>query len=129
MALYSSKGIISDMSEVTSGVSKTGNEWSRMTLILEVPGYRGTSYKQVFQVAGREINDVLKFRVGDRVEVMFSLYAREWNGKMYNNVDLVSIHELYPKPDETQQIEPTQAEQQPQVESLDPAEHTDDLPF
>lgn len=91
MALYRSIGTISDMSEVSTGTSLKGNTWQRMTLLLDIPGYQGTITKQVFQVFGDLVKDVSLFNHGDKVEVSWSMYAREWNGKWYNSVDLVSI--------------------------------------
>lgn len=129
MALYQSRGRISDMSEVQSGTSKNGYQWQRMTLTLEIPGFQGSVTKQVFQVSGDDVNDVLLYSIGDKVEVSWSMYAREWNGKWYNNVDLVKIKHQ----EETKQDAP--APQQAQIqfnqpqESLNPADHPDDLPF
>lgn len=133
MALYQSKGTISEMSEVQSGTSQNGYQWQRMTIILDIPGYQGSIIKQAFQVTGDDVNDVLLYNIGDRVEVSWSLYARNWNGKWYNNVDLVKIKSL----DEQKQEErpaPVPAPKQPAIfdqpqESLDPADNPDDLPF
>ena len=116
------------MSEVQSGTSKNGYFWQRMTITLEIPGYQGSVYKQVFQVTGDDVNDVLLYNISDRVEVSFSLYAREWNGRWYNNVDLVKI-----KLDEQREENPAPAAKQPEIfpqpqESLDPADNQD-LPF
>ena len=111
MALYFSKGTISDMSEVKSGTSKNGYEWQRMTLILDVPGYQGAVTKQVFNVTGDDVRDVLMYNRGDKVEIGFAIYAREWEGKWYNNVDLVKIR-------------PQEQEESASVEDEDP-----DLPF
>ena len=117
------------MSEVQSGTSKNGYEWQRMTIILDIPGFQGSSIKQAFQVTGDDVNEVLLYNIGDRVEVSWSLYARNWNGKWYNNVDLVKIKSQ----EETKQDAP--APQQAQIqfnqsqESLDPTENPDDLPF
>lgn len=132
MALYHSKGRISDMSEVTSGQSKSGYQWARMTLTLEIPGFQGSVYKQVFQVGTDDINDVLLFSIGDKVDVAFSLYAREWKGKWYNNVDLVKISKV--EDQQEQKPAPVQETPQPQIfdnapESLDPDANPDDLPF
>jgi hypothetical protein len=91
MALYNSKGTISYISEVSSGTSRSGNTWQRLTLHLDIPGFQGAIFKQVFQASGNAVYMVKKYKVGDRVEVSFSLYAREWDGKWYNNVDLVHI--------------------------------------
>ena len=135
MALYQSRGRISDMSEVQSGTSKNGYQWQRMTLTLEIPGFQGSVIKQVFQVTGDDVNDVLLFSIGDKVEVSWSMYAREWNGKWYNNVDLVKIKsQEESKQDAPAPAAPVQAAPQPKLfdkpqESLDPAENPDDLPF
>ena len=135
MALYTSKGRISDMSEVVSGVSQNGNQWQRMTIVLEIPGFQGSVFKQAFQVNGDSVNDVLLYSIGDKVEVSWSMYAREWNGKWYNNVDLVKIkyqEDAQPKP---QQAAPAPAPQPKQgkmdfsQEQLDPDANPDDLPF
>ena len=133
MAIYQSRGRISDMSEVQSGTSKNGYEWQRMTITLEIPGFQGSVIKQVFQVSGNDVNDVCLYNIGDRVEISWSMYAREWNGRWYNNVDLVKIKSL----DEQKQEEkpaPAPAPKQPAIfdqpqESLDPADNPDDLPF
>ena len=130
MALYQSRGRISDMSEVQSGTSKNGYQWQRMTIVLEIPGFQGSVTKQCFQVSGDDVNDVLLFSIGDKVEVSWSMYAREWNGKWYNNVNLVKI-----KHQETRQDAAAQETPAPQTakidfsgDDLDPDRH-EDLPF
>lgn len=119
MAIYISKGIISEMSEVTSGVTQNGKQWQRMTLTLDIPGYQGSITKQVFGVFGDDVNDVLLFSIGDKVEVSWTMYAREWNGRLYNNVDLVKIMPQESKPVATP----------PANDDLDVETHRDDLPF
>lgn len=91
MALNYTKGTISYMSEVTSGTSNSGKEWARMNIMIDIPGYQGSITKLSLQVGMDRINDVLEFKVGDKVEIGWSIYAREWNGKWYNNVDLATI--------------------------------------
>ena len=91
MALYYSKGTISYMSEVTSGTSQSGRDWARMNIMIDIPGFQGTITKLSFQVSTDRIDDVCKFKVGDKVEIGWSIYAREYKGKWYNNVDLGNI--------------------------------------
>ena len=131
MALYSTKGIISGISEVKYGEGKNGTRWQRTTLTLDVPGYQGSVTKQIYQVFGDLVDEVTKFHVGDRVEVSWSMYAREWNGKWYNNVDLVKIKSQ----EETRQDAAAQETPAPQTakidfsgDDLDPDRH-EDLPF
>lgn len=135
MALYNSCGRISEMSEVQSGTSRNGYEWQRMTLVIEIPGFQGAVTKLSFQVSGDSVKDVLLHNIGDMVDVSWIIYAREWNGKWYNNVDLVKIRyqdDAQPAPAH-QPAAPAQAAPQPQLfqkqESLDPADNPDDLPF
>lgn len=126
MAIYYSKGTISHLSEVESGVSRSGKEWQKMTLILEIPGYQGSVTKQVFQVFGKAVDDVLDYAEGDKVEIGWTMYAREWKEKWYNSVDLVNISSADEKT--TTQVNSVQ-KASATAESLNPESHQDDLPF
>lgn len=120
MALYSTKGTISAMSDVTSGVSQSGRGWQRMTLVIDVPAYQGAVIKQAFQVTGESVDDVMNFHLGDKVEVSWTMYAREYNGKWYPNVELVKI---YPQ-DAAAPAPATEAKAQHETNA-----GSDDLPF
>lgn len=91
MALNYTKGTISHMSEVTSGTSKNGYDWARQTILIDIPGFQGSITKLSLQASNEMVNELNNYNVGDKVEVGWSIYAREWNGKWYNNVDLVNI--------------------------------------
>ena len=122
MALFYQRGTIHDMTDVQSGKTASGGEWQRMNLILETPGYQGATYKVVFQVFGDHVKETLLFNRGDKVEVGFSVYAREWNGKWYNNLDLVSIKPITADAGQ----DTTKAAPQAEVEVAD---NDNDLPF
>ena len=79
------------MSEITSGTSTSGRDWARMTIMIYILGFKGSISKISFQVGTDRISDVQEFKVGDKVEIGWSIYAREYNGRWYNNVDLVNI--------------------------------------
>jgi hypothetical protein len=127
MALYYSKGTISYMSEITSGTSTSGRDWARMTIMIDILGYKGSISKLSFQVGTDRISDVQEFKVGDKVEIGWSIYAREYNGRWYNNVDLVNI--------KSQEVQAAVPAPTPAPKSLNniPAEelepHEEDLPF
>ena len=125
MALFYQKGTISDFSEVQSGTTQSGKEWQRMTLILDTPGFQGAVYKMVFQVSGDRVKDVLLFNRGDKVEVAFSIYAREWNGKWYNNVDLVKISHQ----EQGNATAPQAQQEQPAPPANPEDDPANDLPF
>lgn len=119
MAIYYSTGTICTMSDVQSGTSKTGKQWQRMTIVIEIPGYQGATTKQVFQCFGDVVMEVMKFSLGDRVECGFTVYAREWNGRLWNNVDLVKITKKGPD----------QPVPEAPFDDLNPEAHQDDLPW
>lgn len=94
MAIIYTKGTLSEMSEVKSGVSQSGKQWANMSFILDVPGYQGSITKMAINVSGDRINDIKEHKIGDQVEVGWVIYARQWNGKWYNSVDLINIKPL-----------------------------------
>ena len=131
MALYYSKGTISHMSEITSGTSTSGRDWARMTIMIDIPGYQGSISKLAFQVGTDRISDVQEFKIGDKVEIGWSIYAREYKGRWYNNVDLVNIKSqgvqaAAPAPTPAPTPAPRSLNNIPAAE-LEP--HEEDLPF
>ena len=119
------------MSEITSGTSTSGRDWARMTIMIDILGYKGSISKLSFQVGTDRIGDVQEFKVGDKVEIGWSIYAREYNGRWYNNVDLVNIkfqevQAAAPAPSSAPTPAPRSLSNIPAAE-LEP--HEEDLPF
>lgn len=128
MAIIYTKGTLSEMSDIRSGVSQSGNQWANMSIILDVPGYQGTVSKLSINVSGDRINDIMEHKIGDQVEVGWVIYARQWKDKWYNSVDLVNIKPLEQRT--AQAASPASPASAPQGyfnPSLEPQE--DDLPF
>ena len=127
MALYYSKGTISHMSEITSGTSTSGRDWARMTIMIDIPGYQGSISKLAFQVGTDRISDVQEFKVGDKVEIGWSIYAREYNGRWYNNLDLVNIKSQGVQADAPAPTPAPRSLNNIPAAELEP--HEEDLPF
>lgn len=128
MALNYSKGTISYMSEVRSGKSKNGYDWAKQSILLDIPGYHGSITKLSLQASNEMVEELNNYKVGDRVEIGWSIYAREWEGRWYNNVDLVNI-KSQDQQTEQRPARPAPASPEPLIssESLEPQK--DDLPF
>lgn len=92
MALNYVKGIISHLGQVESGTTQNGNSWSRQVVILDVAGFGNTFSKIALTAQNQRVEELQNYQIGDRVEVGYSVTAREWNGKWFNNVDLVNIN-------------------------------------
>lgn len=128
MALNYSKGTISYMSEVRSGKSKNGYDWAKQSILLDIPGYHGSIIKLSLQASNEMVEELNNYKVGDKVEIGWSIYAREWEGRWYNNVDLVNI-KSQDLQTEQRPARPAPASPEPLIssESLEPQK--DDLPF
>ena len=94
MALNRVKGIISHMGEIQQGTSQNGYDWARQIIVLDVASFNGTFSKIALTAQNQRVDDLQEYQIGDRVEVGYSVTAREWDGKWFNNVDLISINFL-----------------------------------
>lgn len=91
MALNYVKGIISHKGEIESGTSQNGYDWARQTIVVDVASF-GNSFSKIALVAQNDrVTELEQYQIGDRVEIGYSVTAREWQGKWYNNVDLINI--------------------------------------
>ena len=131
MALNYTKGTISYMSEVTSGTSKNGYDWARQTILIDIPGIKGSITKLSLQASNEMVDELNNYNVGDKVEVGWSIYAREWNGKWYNNVDLVNIKSQDQQTDQSpaRSSRPAPAPQTMNISASELEPQADDLPF
>lgn len=91
MALNYVKGIISQFGQVESGTTQNGNSWSRQVVVLDVAGFGNSFSKIALTAQNQRVEELQGYQIGDRVEVGYSVTAREWNGKWLNNVDLINI--------------------------------------
>ncbi|MBQ5593890.1 MAG: DUF3127 domain-containing protein [Bacteroidales bacterium] len=91
MALNYVKGIISQFGQVESGTTQNGNSWSRQVVVLDVAGFGNSFSKIALTAQNQRVEELQDYQIGDRVEVGYSVTAREWNGKWFNNVDLINI--------------------------------------
>lgn len=94
--LHEVKGTISGFGEIKKWASQDGSRsGANMKLTIDVPtGGRGGFYKILFNCDEKTIDKLRHLPIGTPINVKFSLYARDWNGKLYNNVDLVDFAEL-----------------------------------
>lgn len=91
MALNYVKGTISHMGEVQQGTSQNGYGWARQVIVLDVASFNGTFSKIALTAQNQRVDELASYKIGDRVEIGYSVTAREWDGKWFNNVDLVNI--------------------------------------
>lgn len=141
MALNYVKGTISLKGELQQGTSQNGYDWARQIVVIETPSYNGSFTKIALTAQNQRVDDLMNYQIGDKVEVGYSVTAREYNGKWYNSVDLVNIKSMEeaapaaaPAPRQTAPAAPRQVARPvrttpivPQDANLDPQDG--DMPF
>lgn len=85
-------GVLTYKSEVETGKSKNGNDWAKQTIVVSIEGRNAPYDKVALSVFGAKCNDITNVKVGDKVEVTYSVSAREYNGRWYNDVSLFQIN-------------------------------------
>ena len=88
--LYELQGTIYTLGEVTGGQTRTGGTWQKREVVVEVKEDRFTNLVAL-TAFGDKVEDLEKFQEGDEVSVKFSISAREYNGRYYTDVNIVSI--------------------------------------
>ena len=88
MALYHITGILYERGQIASGESRTtGNAWKRCPFVLEA----GKMLRVAFTARDEMVDELENYRLGQRIEVDFTVYAHEYQGKWYNDVEAVGI--------------------------------------
>ena len=84
------EGTLAQKLPVQSGNSARG-PWAKQEFILEFPDGNFTA-KACFTAWGNEkVQDLGKYKVGDKVKVSFNLKSREYNGRWYNDLQIWKI--------------------------------------
>lgn len=115
MATITEKGSLIVKGDIASGQTTTGSTWKRMTIVMEIPGFSGSLKRVALSVSGDLVDTISQYPLKTSATVTYSVSAREWKEKWYNNVDLIRF-EL---------DEPTSSPLTTPV----PAEEEGDLPF
>ena len=113
-----------------SGMSAQGKEWASQDFVLQE---QNQQYPKniCFSVFGRERIDRFNLQVGKEVTVAFSINAREYQGRWYNDIQAYDVRPLQ----NTAQPMPAQPQHQQNVQNTlfgdtaDAPQENDDLPF
>ena len=134
MASITEKGKLYIKGEVKSGTSKAGNPWANQQIVVEVYGFNNSIKRVALSTNNvNNLNIIQELPLGTEVEVQYSVSAREWQGRWFADVELISIKSLAQTMQTATRPTPPPAPspapiQYPQAE-LDPSQHEEDLPF
>lgn len=110
------KGYLYELGEEITGTAKsTGREWVKRPFVIEERGENNTSNLIALEAFGEYLCGSLKdARVGDEIEVTFTVSDRPYNGKWYKDNRVLRVLDV------TKDIAPDE----PAPKPID-----DDLPF
>ena len=74
-----------------TGTSKNGNPWAKQTIVVSREGVNAPYDKIALSVFGARVNETERCNIGDKVEITYSISAKEYNGRWYNDVSLYKI--------------------------------------
>mgnify|MGYP003675862299 CR=1 FL=1 len=72
--------------DVESGISKTGKEWKKQSILVE---QSGTDYNKevVISFFGDKMKSIRDVEEGSDINVSVNISSREFNGKYYHSID------------------------------------------
>ena len=127
-------GIVKKVYEPRDGVSqRTGEQWVSQDFVMEYHYWpnQTTPSKILFNVFGAERIKDADLKEGEEVKVRYHIEAREYNGRMFNDVrydGIDHIHRVKPSEAEPEKQEEHVKEEKAQAEPAS-TEANDDLPF
>lgn len=127
-------GIVKKVYEPRDGVSqRTGEQWVSQDFVMEYHYWQNqtTPSKILFNVFGAERIKDADLKEGEEVKVRYHIEAREYNGRMFNDVrydGIEHIHRVKPSGAEPEKQEEPVKEEKAQAEPAS-TEANDDLPF
>lgn len=80
------KGKLVKMLDLESGISKSGKEWQKQTVVID-SGDEFNNLTAVSAFGEDKIKNLNKLQVGMTVTILCNVYSREYNGKYYHNID------------------------------------------
>ena len=132
-------GVVKSVMQTQTGTSQSGKAWQKREFIIEetVGNYPNS---MVITAFGDRVEKLNTLRVGDYVTARFDTQAREYNGRVFNNITLYDITQPQAQAQQMQQAyigAPAQAMPQSQPYQPMPAQPVqqpqgqrgDDLPF
>ena len=125
MSNFSATGVITKVLPTVEGVSqKTGTPWARQQVVIQ---HEAGQYPKslVFDVNGPDKIKNFGLAVGQQVTVHLAISCREYQGKVYNQIEAWKVEHI---PTANQPAQPA-PQQQAQPQNFAPQGASDRLPF
>jgi len=71
--------------DVESGVSKSGKEWRKQSILIDTGGEFNNEV--AVSAFGDKMDSMNKLDIGMDVKILCNVYSREYNGRYFHNID------------------------------------------
>ena len=103
MAIYKTQGTVHHIDEVETINARNGQTYRKQSIVLEETDDRGrTDYVQL-RAFGEAVEETEDLREGESVSVTFAISAREYNGRWYNDLNIIHVRRTAPVQEEKEQ--------------------------
>jgi len=79
------KGKLVKKLAVESGVSKSGKEWRKQSIVIDTGGEFNNEV--CVSAFGDKMDSMNKLEIGMEVKILCNVYSREYNGRYFHNID------------------------------------------
>ena len=131
MAIYKTQGTVHQIDEVETINARNGQTYRKQSIVLEETDDRGrTDYVQL-RAFGEAVEETEDLREGEAVSVTFAITAREYNGRWYNDLNIIHVRRTAPVQEEKEQRKAAVREKAQAIldGTVSGEGHEDDLPF
>ena len=80
------KGTVKLKLAAESGVSKSGKEWKKQSIVIDTGGEFNNEVA-VSAFGDEKLKQMDKLEVGMEVKILCNVYSREYNGRYFHNID------------------------------------------
>ena len=79
------KGTVKLKLAAESGVSKSGKEWKKQSILIDTGGEFNNEV--CISAFGDKMDSMNKLEIGMDVKILCNVYSREYNGRYFHNID------------------------------------------
>ena len=79
------KGTLVKKLDIESGISKSGKEWQKQSIVLD----NGGEFNNEVCVSafGDKVKQLISLEIGMHLTILCNVYSREFKGRYYNSID------------------------------------------
>ena len=100
MAIYKTQGTVHQIDEVETINARNGQTYRKQSIVLEETDDRGYENAVALRAFGDTVAETEGLREGETVDVTFAINAREYNGRWYNDLNIIHVRRTAPVQEE-----------------------------